>query len=284
MAAADEATMAPPTLVNNVETLAHVPGIVLEGPERFRATGTRQSPGTVVCTVTGHTRRHGVAEVPMGTPLAGVIERIGGGVRAGHDIAAVMTGVSNPLVPGNRLDTPVSYEHMEAIGTGLGTAGFIVFDDTTDFTAVAHGVSRFLAIESCGQCTPCKQDGLALLERFDRLRRSEATQHDLDEIHDHIRSVADEARCFLAIQHQRVAGSILEQFSSSLEAHIGGGGGGGGGGIEPADEVIAPIIDIEGGTAVLDQRQLNKQPDWTYDETDSGRTPADRIDQRSRIG
>lgn len=276
MAAPGDETSAPPTLVNNVETLAHVACILADGPDWFRAVGTRESPGTVVCTVSGTTRRHGVAEVAMGTSLREVIDLIGGGARRDHEIVAVMSGVSNPLVPVAKLDTPVSYEDMEAIGSGLGTAGFIVFDDTTDLAAVAHGVSRFLAVESCGQCTPCKQDGLALADLFDRIRRSTGTERDLDEIDDRIRTVADEARCFLATQHQRVAASIVTLLSDRLGAQVTGDAH-----VEAGDELIAPILDLDGDTAVLDETQRDKQPDWTFNETDSGRAPADRIDQRS---
>jgi NADH:ubiquinone oxidoreductase subunit F (NADH-binding) len=279
MAAPDTGTPAPPTLVNNVETLAHVACILAEGPEWFRREGTAESPGTIVCTVSGDTRRHGVAEFAMGAPLRTVVDSIGGGVRRGREVAAVLTGVSHPLLPAARLDTPLSYEGMEAAGSGLGTAGFIVFDDDTDFAAVAHAVSRFLAIESCGQCTPCKQDGLALAELFDRVRTSQGADHDLRAIDDHIRTVADEARCFLAHQHQQVASSITAMFPDDLRAHTRVDGR------SPANEVlIAPIVDFDGDTAVLDDGHRNKQPDWTFDATDSGRSPADRIDQRSDVG
>jgi NADH:ubiquinone oxidoreductase subunit F (NADH-binding) len=275
MAAPHDATVAPPTLVNNVETMANVALVLAEGADWFRAVGTPESPGTIVCTVSGRTRRHGVAEVPMGTPLREVIDVVGGGAVRGRRLVAVMTGVSHPLVPASELETPVSYEALDAIGSGLGTGGFIVFDDTTDLAAVARGVSRFLAVESCGQCTPCKQDGLALAELFDRVRRSEADEHDLDAIEDRVRTVADEARCFLATQQQRVASSILRLFRPDLEAHVRG---------ERAtadEELIAPIVDLEGDAFVLDQTQREKQPDWTFDAEDSGRSPADRIDQRS---
>jgi NADH-quinone oxidoreductase subunit F len=275
MAAPDGADVAPPTLVNNVETMANVARVLADGADWFRAVGTAESPGTIVCTVSGRTRRHGVAEVAMGTPLREVIDLVGRGAVRGREIVAVMTGVSNPLVPASQLDTPLTYEHLDAIGSGLGTAGFIVFDDTTDFAAVARGVSRFLAVESCGQCTPCKQDGLALADLFDRVRRSEADAPDLDAIEDRVGTVADEARCSLASQHQRVASSILHLFRPHLEAHVRG--------ERPAvdEEPIAAIVDLEGDAFVVDETQREKQPDWTFDAQDSGKSPADRIDQRS---
>jgi NADH-quinone oxidoreductase subunit F len=275
MAAPAELTDAPPTLVNNVETLANVPSIIAEGAEWFRSIGTDDSPGTIVCTVTGRTPRHGVAEVPMGTPLREIIDTIGGGAIPEHQLVAAMSGVANPLVPVDRFDTPVSYEAMQAIDTGVGTGGFIVFDDTTDFAAVAAGVSRFLAIESCGQCVPCKQDGLELATRLERMCGDEANELDVVEIDKRLGTVADSARCNLARQHQLVVQSIRRQFPDETQAHVTADAQ------AVAPEVVAPILDIEDGQALLDEKQLQKQPDWTFADADSGKWPATRLEQRS---
>ncbi len=275
MASPDNPTPAAPTLVNNVETLANVGAILAEGPDWFRSVGTPESPGTIVCTITGSTRRHGVGEFPMGTPLSHVIEAVGGGPQPGRKVVAVMSGVANPLLPESRLDTPLTYEAMEAAGAGLGSAGFIVYDDATDLVAVAAGVSRFLAVESCGQCTPCKQDGRELAERLDRLRRSAGDEHDLALVQDKLATVADSARCYLATQHQRVVESILALFPDQVRAHADASG-------DPAEiELVTAIVDLDGDRAVLDEAHLGKQPDWTFDEVDSGQAPADRIDQRA---
>ena len=130
-----------------------------------------------------------------------------------------MSGVSNPLLPSEGLGTPLSYEAMQEAGTGLGTGGFIVFDETIDLVAVVQGVSRFLAVESCGQCTPCKQDGLALADALDRLRRSEITSGDVDRVNGLVTTVADGARCFLATQQQLVVDSLLTLFPELVAAH-----------------------------------------------------------------
>jgi hypothetical protein len=160
---------------------------------------------------------------------------------------------------------------MASIGSGLGTGGFIVFDDETDFAAVAEGVSRFLAVESCGQCTPCKQDGLALAELLERVRTSDADDLDLVAIDDRLRTVADSARCGLATQHQVVIGSIATRFADQLRAHVDRERA-------AADRVvIAPIVDIADGVAVTDRGQATKQPDWTHDPVDSGKAPAERL-------
>jgi NADH-quinone oxidoreductase subunit F len=275
MAAPADLTDAPPALVNNVETLANVPGILAQGAEWFRSVGTDESPGTIVCTVTGRTQRHGVAEVPMGTPLRDVIEMIGGGAIPGCRLVAAMSGVANPLIHADRFDAPVSYEAMRAIGTGLGTGGFIVFDDTTDFVAVAAGVSRFLGIESCGQCVPCKQAGLELAARLERMCKDEADEVDLVEIDKRLGTVADSARCNLALQHQLVVDSIRRLFPTDARAHTIADA-------QPTEpELIAAIVDIDDGRAALDDRQRAKQPDWTYDSVDSGKWPANRFAQRS---
>jgi NADH-quinone oxidoreductase subunit F len=270
--AGPDAQVMPPALVNNAETYANAAAILAEGPDWFRSVGTEQSTGTIVCTVTGHTRRHGVAEFPMGTPLREVIDTIGGGTASGHEVMAVMSGVATPLLPGSGLDTPVSYEGMEEAGSGLGTGGFIVFDDTTDPASVAEGVSHFLAVESCGQCTPCKQDGLALSQLLESLRRSESDEQALSAIEDRVRTVSEEARCYLAHQHQRVVDSILRLFPDELAAHVDGRRGAG------RPELIVPILDIADGHAVLDEGYGRKQPDWTFDEVYSGQSPADRTE------
>jgi NADH:ubiquinone oxidoreductase subunit F (NADH-binding) len=247
-------TEAPPSLVNNVETLANVPGIVSRGPDWFRSAGTDESPGTVVCTVSGSTTRAGVGEIPMGTPLRVAIASIGGGVPGGRRIAAVLMGVANAALSGDQLDTPMSYEGMRSAGSGLGSAGALVFADDIDLTAVAAGVARFLAIESCGQCTPCKQDGLAIASGL----RSGAR------VDGYLATVTDEARCALAGQQQTVVSSLLALAGERPN--------------DVAPFLIAELIDIDqDGHAIYDETFVEKQPDWTYDDIDSGQTPVDRL-------
>jgi len=276
LAGPEASDVAPPTLVNNVETLANVPSIVARGAAWFRTEGTDESPGTIVCTVTGSTQVHGVGEVIMGTPLREVIELIGGGPRDGRRITAVLSGVANALITEDQLDAPVSYEGLAAIGSGLGSAGFMVFDDSVDPAAVAAGVSRFLAVESCGQCTPCKQDGLALSDELSRLCRSDVDPALSGNISSRVGTVADEARCYLATQHQVVVNSLLERFPRSVDAHATGM-------VDPVEPLlVSELVDIVDGQAVWDERHLDKQPDWTYDADWSGATPVDlTVDHRA---
>ena len=268
---------APPTLVNNLETIANVPGILAEGADWFRSLGTPASPGTIVCTVSGATARAGVAEVELGTTLADLFDLVGGGARPGRRLVAALSGVANPIVPAARFGTRLTYEDMQAIGSGLGAGGFVVFDDETDLAAVAAGVSRFLAVESCGPCPPCKQDGLALAELLARICSGGSTDHDLAAVSDRVATVADEARCYLAQQHQAVVGSILQLYPEAFRSHAAG---------TVASTDPAPILpvrnligpDEEGESVVeLDLTQLQKQPDWSYEATDSGKSPVDRL-------
>jgi len=269
MAGAD--TGAEPTLVDNVETLANVPRIIARGAAWFRTEGTEQSPGTIVCTVIGDVDHAGVGEVIMGTPLRDVIDAVAGGPREGRTIKAVLSGVSNPILTADDLDAPVSYEGLAAVGGGLGSAGFIVFDDTADLVAVAAGVSHFLAVESCGQCTPCKQDGLSLSRLLDRLCASDISEAQFARIARLTATVADGARCFLATQHQAVVDSIVTKFASELGAHASGRAAAVG------PRLVAELMDITpDGVAVLDEHHRQKQPDWSYDAEDSGAAPADR--------
>ncbi len=272
MAAKGGELVAPPTLASNVETYANVPGICVNGADWFRAAGTEQSPGTIVCTITGRTQRHGVAEFPMGTPLREVIETIGGGAEAGHRFTAALSGVSNPILPAELLDTPMSHEAMRALGSGLGTGGYILYDDRDDLVAVAAGVSRFLAVESCGQCTPCKQDGFAISELLRKVVRSEGTDDDLESLDGLLDRVTESARCNLAYQQHDVVDSVLELFLDRFQDHVTGTLAG----VEP--EPIVPILDIVDGRAVLDLHAATKQPDWGFDAEWSGKSPADRLD------
>jgi NADH:ubiquinone oxidoreductase subunit F (NADH-binding) len=274
MAGPDDETDAAPALVDNVETLANVPAIVARGAGWFREMGTEASPGTIVCTVVGSTNKAGVGEVAMGTTLRAVIDEVGGGSRAGRSVTAVAPGVSAALLPASALDTPLTYEDMVAVGSGLGSCGFTVYDDRDDLVAAVAGASRFLAVESCGQCTPCKQDGLAIADGLAALVRSELSDHELGGIQDRLGTVADEARCFLATQQEVVVRSLFETFPEAVVAHFDGRA-------EPTEpRLVAELVGLHDDRAEIDERHRDKQPDWTYDTEDSGRSPADRLDDK----
>jgi len=255
---ATEFESANPTVVNNVETLATVSQVLARGPEWHRSLGTERSPGFVVATVVGDVVRPGVGEVELGTPLRQVIDEVGGGVRPGRSVRAVLSGVSNPVVTGDQLDVPCSYEGMEAIGTGLGAAGFIVFDDTTSMVEVAQLISRFLYVESCGQCPACKLGCGAVTDRLDVLAAGEATPDDLEVVAFRLETVTDGNRCYLPVEERRVVSSLLQAFPEDVAAALDG--------VPPPrrDLALPKVVDLVDGKAIYDENQSRKQPDWTY--------------------
>ena len=248
-----------PTLVNNVETLSNVPHILVKGADWFRSMGTPESPGTLVCTVVGDVVAPDFAEVELGTPLRAVIDGVGSGVGDGRNVKAVFSGVANPVITAERLDVPLSYEGFAAAGAAMGTGGFIVFDDTACMVEVARLFSRFLFVESCGQCQPCKLGSGEISSRLERLEAGVGDDRDIASIGYWLETVTDGARCFLATEERQVVASVLRAFAGEFAEHI-----------ElrrcprPRPLPLAKIDDLGGGRVVYDNRQYLKQPDWTY--------------------
>ena len=250
--------LANPTLVNNAETLAQAAWILAHGADEFRSLGTAESPGTVICTVVGDVDRPAVVEVPMGTPLVEVLARCGA-PREGRRIKAVFPGVANAVVTGDRLATPLTYEDFERAGSGLGAAGFIVYDDSACMVEVAAMLSRFLYVESCGQCPPCKLGSGQITAALDRIRDGSGVDADLDRIQERLRIVTDGNRCYLPVQERTLVASILREFPDDVAAHLDG--------WCPSDRTEVPIpkiVDLVDGSVTYDERQARKQPDWTY--------------------
>ena len=259
----------PPVLVNNVETFANIPAIVARGADWFRSVGTKESPGTIVCTVTGALRPT-VVEVAMGTRLADVIDASAADDQP-VDPAIVLMGVSGSVLTADELDVGLSHEAMAARGTQLGSAGFIVYDRSSDPVAIAAGASRFLAVESCGQCTPCKSDGLQISGLLDQLVAGTAGADAVDTIEHRLSTITEGARCNLAAQHQAVVSSLLARCAPALRSRPPTGHGSAG-----ADHrrrarprrrrARRPRPVVRG-----------KQPDWTDDAVDSGTYPVERL-------
>ncbi len=248
-----------PTLVNNVETLSNIPHILARGATWFRSMGTPASPGTIVTTVIGDVIAPDVGEVEMGTPLRAVIEAVGSGLVSGRTVKAVFSGVANAVVMAANLDVPVSYEGFQAIGSGMGSAGFIVYDDTTCMVDVAYRFSRFLSIESCGQCPPCKLGSSAITEHLERIETGAGDDNDLKAIAGWLEHVTDGNRCYLAVEEQVMVTSILraypEEFTEHIELHECP---------RPRQLPIPKLVDLTDGRAVYDEAFWRKRPDWTY--------------------
>ena len=275
-------TVGAPALVNNVETFANVALIVANGPSWFREVGTAESPGTIVCTVVGDTRRHGVGEFAMGTPLIDVIKSVGGGARVGRRIIAVLPGASSAVVAQRALTTPLTHEDMHAAGVSLGSAGFSCIDDAADTFALAHGVSRFLSVESCGQCVPCKDDGLAVTALLTQLLDGSAPADVSTKIGNRLATITKGARCGLATQQQVVIASLVALAAttpvlSSADAPDDATGRN----ERVLGAALRPLLDIVDGVALLDDSFAGKQPDWSYDEQSSGLYPVQRLQGES---
>jgi NADH-quinone oxidoreductase subunit F len=248
-------------LVNNVETVANVPHILANGADWFRGFGTPQSPGILVVTIVGDVVRSGVAEVEMGVPLGDIIEASAGGMKPGRSIRAVFSGVSNTVLTAAHLGTPLTYENFAAIGSGLGAAGFIVYDDTTCMVEVATLFSRFLSVESCGQCPPCKLGAGAITGRLAAIDSGRANDADIEAIGGRLRNVTDGNRCALPVEVQNVVGSLLTTFPEEFAAHIEGHRC-----PKPRRLIMPKLVDIVDGQAIYDRRYAYKRPDWTYGE------------------
>ncbi|MFL6204359.1 MAG: NADH-ubiquinone oxidoreductase-F iron-sulfur binding region domain-containing protein [Acidimicrobiales bacterium] len=247
-----------PTLVNNVETLAHVPRIVLEGPDRFRSLGTAESPGTTVATVVGDVVAPFVGEIELGVPLQDLIAAAGG-VRDGRRVQAVFSGVANAAITADHLQAPVSYEGLAAAGSGLGSAGFVVYDDTACMVEVARELSRFLYVESCGQCRSCKFGCGEITRKLDAIATGGGTDLDVEVIGARLLSVTDQTRCYLAAEEQILVSSILREFPEEFALHLEGRCS-----VAPRPIHVPKLLEVADGVATYDQRHAAKQPDWTY--------------------
>ena len=251
-----------PTLVNNVETLSNVPHILVRGVDWFRSMGTEESPGTIVATVVGDVVAPDVGEVEMGTPLRAVIDAVGSGLGDGRRVKAVFSGVANRVVTADHLDVPVSYEGFAAIGSGLGSAGFVVYDDRACMVDAAYRFSRFLSVESCGQCPPCKLGSSSITLHLQRLETGGGDESDLAGIAGWLGRVTDGNRCFLAVEERQVVESVLAAFPDEFDAHVAAGG------CPSPSEGLVPmpkLVDLADGIATYDESFWRKRPDWTYE-------------------
>ncbi|MDP8927267.1 MAG: SLBB domain-containing protein [Actinomycetota bacterium] len=209
-----------PTLMNNVETLAHVTHIVRRGWEWFRASGTETCPGTALLTLTGDVRRPGVYELPLGVPLRALLYDIGGGPPDGRQVKAVVPGASDAILSREQLDTPLTFDAMRAAGSGLGSGGFVVYDESACMVQAAAAFSRFLYVESCGQCPACKQGTLRITECLERIERGAGSAEDLEAIVARCRSVSGGSRCGLPSGESLLVSSAVELFGSEFAAHL----------------------------------------------------------------
>ena len=174
---------------------------------------------------------------------------------------AVFSGVSNGVIVAEHLNTPASYEGFRAIGSGLGAAGFMVYDDTADMVSVARMFARFLYVESCGQCGACKFNGGAIADALETVEQGAARERDIEDIGAHLTMVTDQNRCYLPQEMQVVVRSILRAFPEDFVDHLERR-------LTPRRVYRLPkLVNLEDGAATYDDRINHKQPDWTYVES-----------------
>jgi NADH:ubiquinone oxidoreductase subunit F (NADH-binding)/(2Fe-2S) ferredoxin len=210
-----------PTTVNNVETLANIPSIILNGAEWFSGIGTEKSKGTKVFSLVGKINNVGLVEVPMGTTLREIIYEIGGGISNGRDFRAVQTGgPSGGVITTADLDTPIDYESLKEIGSMMGSGGMIVMDDSDCMVNIAKFYLGFTRDESCGKCTPCRIGTKRMHEILERITNGEGVPEDLVKLERLGNTIKISALCGLGQTAPNPVLSTLKYFRDEYRAHV----------------------------------------------------------------
>ena len=210
-----------PTVLNNVETYANIPQIILNGVDWFKAMGTEKSKGTKVFALGGKITNTGLVEVPMGTTLREVIEEIGGGIPNGKKFKAAQTGgPSGGCIPASLIDTPIDYDNLIAIGSMMGSGGLIVMDEDTCMVDLARFFLDFTVDESCGKCTPCRVGTRRLLEILDKIIAGNGEMEDLDRLEELSNYIKSASLCGLGQTAPNPVLSTLRYFRDEYVAHI----------------------------------------------------------------
>ncbi len=210
-----------PTILNNVETYANIPQIILNGSEWFASMGTEKSKGTKVFALGGKIHNTGLVEVPMGTTLREIIEEIGGGIPNGKKFKAAQTGgPSGGCIPVEHYDIPIDYDNLIAIGSMMGSGGLIVMDETDCMVDIAKFFLEFTVEESCGKCTPCRIGTKRMLEILDKITKGQAKLEDLDRLEELCYYVKENSACGLGQTAPNPVLSTLKFFRDEYNAHI----------------------------------------------------------------
>ena len=210
-----------PTILNNVETFANIPVIMLKGPEWFAGMGTEKSKGTKVFAIGGKINNTGLVEIPMGTTLREVIYDIGGGIPGGKQFKAAQTGgPSGGCIPASHIDTPIDYESLIELGSMMGSGGLIVMDEDTCMVDIAKFFLEFTVDESCGKCTPCRLGTRRMMEILDKITKGKGKMSDLDELENLAKDIKAASLCALGQTAPNPILSTLRYFRDEYEAHI----------------------------------------------------------------
>ena len=210
-----------PTIINNVETLANVPKILLKGPEWFKSMGTEKSPGTKVFALGGKINNTGLVEVPMGITLREVIYDIGEDCLGGKAFKAVQTGgPSGGCITKENLDTPIDFDNLVAIGSMMGSGGMIVMDEDNCMVDIARFFLDFTVDESCGKCTPCREGTKRMLEILDKITAGKGTLEDLTILEELADNIKNTSLCALGQTAPNPVLSTIKHFRNEYEAHV----------------------------------------------------------------
>ncbi len=210
-----------PTILNNVETYANIAQIMVNGPEWFTKLGTEKSKGTKVFALGGKINHTGLVEIPMGTTLREVVEEIGGGIPDGKKFKAAQTGgPSGGCIPADKMDVPIDYDNLIAIGSMMGSGGLIVMDEDSCMVDIAKFFLGFTVDESCGKCTPCRIGTKRMYEMLSKITKGEATMKDLKELEDLCEYIKDNALCGLGQTAPNPVLSTIRCFRDEYVAHI----------------------------------------------------------------
>lgn len=210
-----------PTILNNVETYANIPQIIVNGPEWFASMGTEKSKGTKVFALGGKIHNTGLVEIPMGTTLREIVEEIGGGVPNGKKFKAAQTGgPSGGCIPAEHLDIPIDYDNLLSIGSMMGSGGLIVMDEDTCMVDIAKFFLEFTVDESCGKCTPCRIGTRRMLEILEKITKGQATMEDLDKLEELCYHLQSNSLCALGQTAPNPVLSTLRYFIDEYIAHI----------------------------------------------------------------
>ncbi len=210
-----------PTVLNNVETYANIPQIILNGASWFNQYGTETSKGTKVFALGGKVNNTGLVEVPMGATLRQVVEEIGGGVPNGKKFKAAQTGgPSGGCIPAKSYDVPIDYESLKAIGSMMGSGGMIVLDEDNCMVDIAKFYLGFTVSESCGKCTPCRIGTKRMLEILEKISAGRGEIEDLDKLDELAHYIQANALCGLGQTAPNPILSTIEHFRDEYEAHI----------------------------------------------------------------
>ena len=210
-----------PTVLNNVETYANIPQIILKGADWFKSIGTEKSKGTKVFALGGKIKNTGLVEVPMGTTLRHIIEEIGGGIPNGKQFKAAQTGgPSGGCIPAHLIDTPIDYDNLLEIGSMMGSGGLIVMDEDNCMVDIARFFLDFTVDESCGKCTPCRVGTKRLLEILDKIIAGKGELEDLDRLEELSNYIKSASLCGLGQTAPNPVLSTLRYFREEYIAHI----------------------------------------------------------------